>query len=361
MKKVLIAMDTSSISGPAKNLLYFLESQKNQKKVIFELVIFNYKDKENLFLQVLEKLPFTIWKIECAPGLTLDALKKFIDVLKQAKPDILQTHGYKTNFFALIAKISCSFLWVSFFHGWTTENWKVRFYHLLDYVSLRYADTIVTVSQTQAALIRKKISMKVVTIANAVDVHAIEATQPDLQVRVQMQIPADHKIILCLGRLSSEKGQEYLIEAFKKVSSEIEKVSLLLVGEGIDRAKLEALAKDNSRIHFFGFTRKPINILKAADLLVLPSLSEGMPNVVLEAFAAKVPVVASSVSDVPAMLDYGRCGKLVEPANIDQLTQAILQSLQEDQTEVIALAYKKVISEFSVEKRNESILELYAK
>ena len=127
--------------------------------------------------------------------------------------------------------------------------------------------------------------------------------------------------LLYLGRLAPVKGPEYLIEALKLMKNPPE---TLMVGDGPERKKLEQLAA-GLPVKFIGHVEPEdaVKWLMKGSFLVLPSLSEGMPNAVLEAMSVGLPVIASSVGAVPEVVNDGKTGFLVEPRNVKQLAEKI--------------------------------------
>jgi glycosyltransferase involved in cell wall biosynthesis len=139
---------------------------------------------------------------------------------------------------------------------------------------------------------------KLMVIANAVDVERFAAAQP--LSRQSIRVAADVPLLVCVGRLDEQKGIAWLLESLREVVKLHPNCELLLVGDGPDRRKLTELAEKLGlpRIHFLGFRSDVPQILAASDLLVLPSRWEGMPNVVLEAMASGLAIVATDVEGV---------------------------------------------------------------
>ncbi len=137
------------------------------------------------------------------------------------------------------------------------------------------------------------------------------------------------KKICYLGRLSSVKGINYLIESFAKLNQN--DLNLVIVGDGDQKAKLINLVKKlnlENKVHFLGY--KPSNtILPYIDVLALPSLSEGLPHSVLEAIACKKPVVATSVGYLPNLLK----NYLVKPKDVDELARVLESALHNKKLE----------------------------
>ena len=144
---------------------------------------------------------------------------------------------------------------------------------------------------------------KLVVIPNGIDLDKYPARQPaDLRA---FGIAAGRRAVTFVGRLEPQKGVDWLIATAPHWLAKLPDCDLLLVGDGPLRPSLEAAAKAAGiadRVHFAGWRPDVPEILAASSLLVLPSLWEGMPNVVLEAMASRLPVVASDVEGVRELL-----------------------------------------------------------
>ena len=138
-------------------------------------------------------------------------------------------------------------------------------------------------------------------------------------------------IIISVGVLRVNKGFKYLIESFKKIKGKFDAATLLIIGDGSDKNKLEAQAKNIGGIYFLGRQNhdKVIEYLKAADIFVLASVSaagdrEGTPTSIMEAMAAGLPVVATNVGGVADLIENGKNGFVVNPGDSLELARAIM-------------------------------------
>lgn len=175
-------------------------------------------------------------------------------------------------------------------------------------------------SATKGRLSREKI----VVIPNGVDFGRFANAEPaDLS---EFGIPKDHKTILNVGRLDKQKGVMTVLNAFAELTSTRDDLHLLFVGDGPLRRRAERFVRRNalaSRVHFAGYRNDVPRLMRAADCLVLASLWEGMPNVVLEAMAAGLPVVSTDVEGVRELIEDGRTGRIVSPQAPIELRRAL--------------------------------------
>ena len=157
---------------------------------------------------------------------------------------------------------------------------------------------------------------KVYLTPNAVDIHKFN---PNHQLPPDVVIDNHKPTLLFVGNLVNQKGVKYLLEAKKQLESDAE---LLIVGDGPLKEELELQAKDISGVIFLGARRDVERIIPSADLLILPSISEGFPITLLESLASGVPVVATRVGGVRDIVKK-EIGLVVEPADPKALSEAI--------------------------------------
>lgn len=197
--------------------------------------------------------------------------------------------------------------------------------------------TIVAVSTDMAEWLRglyPAASRKIVVVENGVDPSFLEVCDTR-RARPPHAVP----ILVCAGNLIPRKGHSVLLRALARCT--IDPWKLQLAGEGSERAELVRLAGEldlTSRIEFLG--ELPPNAMPAflanADLFVLPSFSEGRPNALLEAMAAGLPVVASSINGVTELVEDGRTGRTF-PAGDDQALAIVLHALLQDASSLSTL------------------------
>jgi glycosyltransferase involved in cell wall biosynthesis len=142
----------------------------------------------------------------------------------------------------------------------------------------------------------------------------------------------DSAQILCVAAMSRRKGHAVLLDALVDVLRAVPGARLTLAGDGAERASLEARAAELGVAHavrFLGAVEhdRMTSLYEEADVFCLPSFAEGVPVVLMEAMAMKVPVVATEIMGVPELVDHGKSGLLVPPARPDELADALIQLL----------------------------------
>ncbi len=258
-------------------------------------------------------------------------LSELTDYLRQVKASVLMCHTFKPNVLGRMAAKRVGIPCVVVSRGWTAENWKVRAYETVDRVNLRFVDHVVAVSDGQAAKVRKTgvpVS-RLSVIHNAARLKAFATPQPEAKAKLFAQFPAYSgvkRVIVAAGRLSPEKGYAVLVEAAAEVLRHQPDVGIVMFGEGGERPALEARITAlglNDRFRMPGFTKELDALLPWATMFVIPSYTEGLPNVGLEASAAGVPVIATAVGGNPEVIADDINGLLVPSGDPAALSAAM--------------------------------------
>lgn len=150
--------------------------------------------------------------------------------------------------------------------------------------------------------------------------------------RAELRLPRHVPLIGFVGRLIAQKGVEYGLQAFARALLTHPTAQLVIVGDGKDRAKLERRARAYGiagSVHFLGWRADAAALMAAFDLLIMPSLWEGFGLVLLEAMAARTPVIASAVSAIPEIVVHGETGVLVPPRDVAALGDALVALLDD--------------------------------
>jgi glycosyltransferase involved in cell wall biosynthesis len=150
-----------------------------------------------------------------------------------------------------------------------------------------------------------------------------------LEARNKLNLSGRDVVILYVGRMDLVKGVNYLIEAAKVIVQKYKRVKFILVGDGGLRREYEILADSFNNIIFLGWRNDIPELMRMADIFVLPSLSEGVPNVVMEASSSGLPVIASDVGGVSQLITNQETGILIRSRDKDALVSAICKLVEE--------------------------------
>jgi len=364
--KVCKILDTGIIGGPGKGIFQVLK-YASPDVLDYILCTFEYRNpKSTEFIDGARARGLNIELVKERFRFDPSPIFQTAKLVKREQCNIIESHGYKGHLVACIVSKMLGVPWVAVSHGWTTEDWKVRLYHSLDMLLLPFADTALTVSPPLQEKISKLRGPNKPTqlIFNAVDETEISGEAGREVIRSKLNVNPDQILIGCFGRLSPEKGQHILLEAFKLSLVKNPSLRLVFVGDGPRRAFLEELADKfeiASQITFVGYQSAMRDYFEAIDLLVLPSLSEGLPNVILEAMALGTPVLATKVGAVELVITNNQNGFLVESGDASKLSERIDQAILNRQAlaNIGKNGKASLYPRFSPQERVKEILQVY--
>jgi len=295
---------------------------------------------------------------------------KFAQYLRRNRVHIVHTYGFYNNVFAIPpAKLAGAPVIVASIRDtgdlWTPMQRRVQ------KVICRLADQILVNAETirQLLIATGYPQEKVTVIPNGIDFSRFARNGNDGRLRHEFDLPPHAPLVAVLSRLHPWKGIEYFLEAAMIVSRRFPEVRFLIVGEGqvVDspyKRELEGYAVRlglGERVVFAGFRLDVPEILAEVAVSVLPSLSEGLSNVLLESMAAGAPVVATRVGGNPEVVEDGETGLLVPPRDPAALAQAICRLL--DSPELASrfgqAGRERVIKRFSLERMVQATESLY--
>jgi glycosyltransferase involved in cell wall biosynthesis len=295
------------------------------------------------------------------------AIRELTAFLRGNLADVVVTHGYKSNLLGRPAARRAGIPIVSVSRGWTGENIKVWSYEAMDRFHLRFVDRVVCVSTAQAERVRRSgvSPERVHVIRNAARLSAFDKPNPANRSRLRAIAGGDGPIVVAAGRLSPEKGFQVLLESAPDLFRIAPSARIVVFGDGPLRNKLERRLLElgiSDRIRLPGFRRDLDALLPWADVVVLPSLTEGLPNVALESAAAGLPVVATAVGGIPEVVVDGYTGFLVPPRDPYSLAARISFLLTDvERARAFGAAGRRHVEDnFSFESQSRAYQMLFA-
>ena len=274
-------------------------------------------------------------------------------------------HDYKSDLIGLLLRRRRQMKVVTTVHGWTDESLRMRVYRWAHERFLRRMDHVIAVSPAIAERCRAVgvAEDRLSVIGNAIEPEEYARVTSIEDAKVAARLPVGSPVIGVVGRLSVEKGVDRLIEALPELMRTAADLRVLVVGDGPQWGAIEAAARERGVRHAIRFVgwREPIQPwLEAMDLLVLPSRTEGMPNVVLEAMAMGVAVAATDVGGVGELIEYDSTGVLLgEDAQEWAEALTALLSDAEKRRELAEAARARVVERFTFAQRTQKVLEVY--
>jgi glycosyltransferase involved in cell wall biosynthesis len=272
---------------------------------------------------------------EIRPIWDLGGLVRLRRFLRRESYQVVHTHTSKAGFVGrLAARLAGVPVIIHTAHGFAFHESSPAppriFYSALERIASRWCDRIVTVSEfhrTWAIELGMSDPQRIVAIPNGIADIARTRRASLADVRHEMGAGPDDLVILSMARLAPDKGLEYLIEAASILPRVGRRMQFVIAGDGPHRDHLEYLASArgvSDRVKFLGFREDVGDLLAATDLIVLPSLREGLSIALLEAMAAARPIIATSIGSQREVAAHAEMARLVPPSDALALSQAIL-------------------------------------
>jgi glycosyltransferase involved in cell wall biosynthesis len=352
------------VGGPEKQVLeHFVRLDKSSFRPL--LCTFSEPGTRDELRLAAEGLGIECRSIPAVSPLNLSNILQLARLLKEEGVAILCTHGYKPNVLGAIACRLAGVRTIAVSRGWTGESAKIRCYEGIDRYFLRHVDHVVAVSfgQMKKVLSTGVKAEKASVIANGINLLSICAPC-GTGVREQLGIPAAAVFVASAGRLSPEKNYAGMIEAARLASEGDSTLHFAIFGEGVLRPDLEAriaAAGLTGRFHLPGFRTDLQAVLHDIDIFMLPSFSEGLPNVALEAFAVRKPIVATAVGGTPEVVQDGVSGFLTAPDQTRAMGEFLvrLASDRDLRQRMGEAGYRHVLENFGFERQTEKYELLY--
>lgn len=300
-------------------------------------------------------------------GLTdLSVVRSLLRVCRQLNVGIWHGHDYKTNALGLLLRRFHRMKLVTTVHGWVRHTKRTPLYYWIDRQSLRFYDRVIAVSPDLYDIglqcgVRPD---RCILIENAIDTEEFRRSRDRNSAKRELGFDPTRPLIGAVGRLSEEKGFDHLIRAVDQLHRQGRDVQLAIAGEGDQLQNLQSLIAQQSRPEYFrllGFVADTKSFYQALDVFALSSLREGLPNVLLEAMAFEVPVVATAIAGIPRLIAHEQNGLLVPPADESTLGAALAALLSSTDVPIRlgGNARKTILERYDFRVRMEKIRRVY--
>ncbi len=295
------------------------------------------------------------------------SLYKFYQYIRKFKPDVINYHSFRA---ALWGRLIASCVKGPVILYSVHNKWGGAVHRFLDKALSRFTDAIVPFSIAVKNFIinDEKINEKHVEqpIYIGIDLDKFSAvnTNEIVSLRNELGIREGQNTIGFVGSIAEQKGLIYLVESIKDLKTGFPDICCLIIGDGPEKISLEEkIAEYNleNNFNFLGQRYDIYNLLNVMKIFVLPSLWEGLPQVIIEAMAASCPVIATDVDGTPEIITHKINGWLVQPANIGELTSAIDTLLSDNKLrdELTKNGYTTATDKFSVQTMANNYDNLY--
>ncbi len=367
-KKIILFIDSLN-SGGAQRQIVGLASSVDRNR--YDPVVLTYHDIPH-FKPVLDEAGV---RVECIPKhgkFDIGFLFRLARFFHRERPDILLSYLNTPNMWARLAgriagvkKIITSERNINIVHSW------MRMF--IERLLKGWGSAVVVNATVTRELLHSRLGVpeeKIHIIYNGIDVDSFNNPDPETvkRLRNEFALTEGEQVIMLPGRIQEQKNHICLVKAFCQIRKFHEKVRLLLVGEAIDKSIKSRLEDELARLNcqasviFAGQRTEMPELYFISDIVVLPSLWEGFPNVVMEAMAAQRPVVASDIVDNRLLVKEGVTGHLFASDNCEQLAEQLesLISLPAKRLDEMGMAGKELVEkEYAMPRMVEKYQTLF--
>jgi glycosyltransferase involved in cell wall biosynthesis len=364
--KVLHLINTLSTGGAEMHLLTLCRYLKRQNsKVVVVCLREHVKDSRSLRLD-FEEENIRIVNLQAESRYDIFFLGRIARVLSEERPDILHTHLPRADFAGAFARFfHPGLVWVSSVHAIYSNDWSGRWSLPLFNVLWRQADAMLCISHAvREWLVRRGVPPEKARVIHY-GIEPEKFSEPTVNRRDQWGLN-DNVVIGSIGRLEPGKGHDLLIQAMPELSKRVPSARLLIAGHdpwgyGASLRRLIDRLGLGEKVRLVGFQADVVAFLNALDIFAFASSSEGFGQVLVEAMAARKPVVASKISPLTEIVVDGKTGLLVEDGKPMAFADGLfrLSSHPEERKRMGSLGQERVKKHFTAQKMSQETLSLY--
>ncbi|MGC8829994.1 MAG: glycosyltransferase [Verrucomicrobiia bacterium] len=302
-------------------------------------------------------------------GISIKTAFRLSKLIRKIQPQIVHSHNFGPLIYSSFAKfISPDFKFLHGEHGMIKKEDCGKFKILLRRLCYKRCDLIHTVSEGLKKYFVEQgfPERKIIAIKNGVDTERFKP-QNKQEARRLMNIHLDAVVLGIVGRFDTGKRHLALLQAFEQLADKNKDLHLLMVGDGgTDCKQVKDFVNASlfkNRIILAGYQKNPVPFYQSMDLLVIPSLKEGFPNVLLESMACGVPVLAHPTPGTAETIDPGLNGIIANLEKTEDLKKAIELAISDvGRLEIMGKnARIKIERSFSLQSMAEAYAEVYRK
>jgi glycosyltransferase involved in cell wall biosynthesis len=359
--KNVLHLCESSETGGAESVLISIVENLDQTRYASVVCLLS----EGWLKTQLDRRRIETFVIPQPRSFDLSWLIKLGRLLRHRQIHVMHSHEFATNVYASMLGLATGIPVVATVHGKNYYADRVRRRAAYRFVA-RHARMVAVSHDLKRFLIDRVLipDRRITVVHNGIDIDRHIAGGAIHDVRRELAILPDQPVIGTVGNLFEVKGQEFLLRACKLLLPTHPDFVLLIAGEGGQLHFLQQEARElgvSEHVKLLGFRDDVPSLLRAMNVFVLPSLSEGLPLSILEALALEVPVVATNVGGIPEVIEDRVTGFLVPPASPQLLADRIAEAITapEKAFELAQAGRKKVQEVFGVRQMVERYESLY--
>ena len=366
--------------GPDKTIL--LSAKLHDPKRVHVLVTYLRDPKDNEFEihKRAAKLGINYVDVRDRYLIDLSCVKSLNRLIKQHDLRIVHTHDDKTLLYGWILKKilpGLRIMYTCHSHACYSRKDFTRIQDYLDFfirnqarifLMKRYQKPILTVSEnTKSRLVKDGLrGQDIEVLANGIDFNFWKKEKGRPVLKEELQIPPDGYLVGTVARIDYDKDLSTFFQVTQAVVQIFQNVKFVIVGDGHgnELQRVQVLAEEmgvGDHVFFTGHRNDILDIYASMDIFLMTSLTEGMPNTVLEAMSMEIPIVSTSVGGVPDLVDHGKTGFLADVGDHKSLSTYVLKLLKDNmlRQEFACAGRERIKKHFSFDQRVKKLEKYY--
>jgi glycosyltransferase involved in cell wall biosynthesis len=361
--RVLHLRDSPWVDGPGRTILE-TGSHLDRSRVEYHIgVLVAKREGEHPLVDAASQRGINVIPITDRGPLDDQLLGPILALIDNLQIDILHTSEFRSNLIAqLIKRRRPQLCMVATAHGWIANTLRRRITRFLDKLMFRRFDHVILVSEATRSLVPRwwLSDERATVLRNAL---VLKSYGSEIVNKPRRPINPHEAVMINVGRLSPEKGQEMLLQAMHALTPRWPKLRLKFAGIGPLEQHLRSVARTlglEDRVEFVGYVKDMPRLYADIDLVVQSSFTEGLPNVILEAAYLRVPIVATAVGGTVEVITHRESGWLIQPT-LAQLVDGIAQFLEHPQefTKMAERAHQGILQHYSFDVRTDKLTQVY--
>jgi len=365
--KIIHVIGGGEFGGAEQHILELLDIIKTKSTEPKVICFYN-----KAFARELKKRGIPVIVVDRFGKVDIRTIRQLRTIFKKEKPAIIHTHGVRANFLCRLAARDLNIPVLTTIHSVLRYDYPNPLHYFLaskmEFFTRKWNQHYIAISKSIQQILRNEgIKPEQITlIHHGINLDAFRITEENSHIRKELGLPENAFVVGTISRLVPIKGLKDLLEALPLITEQIPNLHWLVVGDGPEKQVLQQLAQQKGlaeQVHFVGFRKDIPRCLKAIDIYISTSYSEGFGLSIIEAMAAKVPVISTPVGGISDFL-IDRVNGLAVPAHRpEQIARSILYLYQNPdlREKLIEAAYTLVSERFTLDKMAEQTLHLYKK
>ena len=331
---IMHVRDSSGIYG-AERVILTLAQNIDRNRFRFSLLCMRRRDgRSEQLIKTAKKMGIEVFTVDVNRRFDFRAIYTIRQIVNRQNVSVVHSHDFKSDLYCLLASLNRNIRRVATAHGSTRDSIMKKFYlFVTEHIIYRLFHHIVAVSDDlEKYLISLHLPKNSITlIQNGIDFSILDY-DPPITPGTPLPFLNGKKVFSVIGRLYPDKGHRYFLEAFETVHRSFSETAALIVGDGPEKENISALIDRyglTDSVFACGVREDMRTVYANSDYVVIPSLTEGLPYVLLETMASSIPVIATAVGDIPLLVKHNYTGFLVPPKDSGALAEHMIKLISD--------------------------------